>query len=170
MTAADEDILEQRDRSRSAVVRRAAIYVPLAVLLVGLLLMSLPHLPGSIIVVIVLTLSGAATSVEAYQSVADLFAKKPVMSRGVLDRKWSKARFMFFGRIHYLLVDGRIVHDGAVDRDIASKLQLFEVGPVAEMELARGDELEVVHWPHTNEIVTLRRIGRAADHDRPSPR
>ncbi len=170
MTAPDDHTLEQRDRHRSAVVRRAAIYVPLAVLLVGLLLTSLQHLPGSIIVVIVLTLSGTATSVEAYQSVADLLAKQPVMSRGTLDRKWSKARFMFFGRIHYLLVDAKIVQDGMVDEDTASKLQLFEVGPVAEMELARGDELEVLHWPHTNEIVTLRRIARAANTDRPTPR
>ncbi|MEX2374844.1 MAG: hypothetical protein WD942_04555 [Dehalococcoidia bacterium] len=168
MRASDEDILEQRDRHRFAVVRRAAIYVPSAVILLGLLLVALPSLPGSIIVVIVLMLSGGATTVEAYQSVADLVGKEPVTSRGILDRKWSKSRFLFFGRIHYLLVDAKVVHP-ASDQDVASKLQLFEVGPVAEMELSRGDELEVVHWPHTNEIVGLRRIARALDRDRPGP-
>lgn len=165
MTSYDGNLLEQRDTPRSAIVRRSAIYVPAAIVLTVLLLLALLGLPGSILAVLLLGLAVFAVNVEAYQGVADLLSDGPVTSRGRVTRRWSKSRFLFFGRVHYLLVEARPVHDGAVDEDRKASHRLFEVLASTALELERGDELEVVHWPHTNAIVTLRRTRTAMQQD-----
>ena len=150
--------LEYRDNSRIAVWRQAAIYVPSGLLLTALLVLGLQHLPSSIIAVVVLTLFALPVNIEAIQAVRDLLRREPVTSRGVVERQWAKSRFLFLGRVRYVLARLRPVEDGQVDPVQKSKGHLFEVGELANMQLSLGDAIEVVHWPHTNTIVSLERL------------
>lgn len=165
--------LEHRANHRFAVWRTAAIYIPSAVVLTGLLVVALVNLPNSIIGLVVVGIFALPVDWEAMQAIRDLLRRQPVTSRGVIDRQWSKSRFLFFGRVRYVLVDARRVReDGSVDVSRKPKSTLFEVGEMAGYQLNPGDEVEVVHWPHTNVIVTLERLHRSLDDlasDRPSP-
>lgn len=141
----DPRYLEQRFDHRAAVVKRAIIFVPGAVVLTGLLLLALVNLPSSIVMVVILGISALAVDVEAIAAVRDLPAE-PIASRGRIDRLWDKSRFLFFfGRVNYLLLGRR----------------LFEISTPARMELQPGDEVEIFHWPHTNIVITLERISKA---------
>lgn len=142
----DDRYLEQRDNHRAIVVRRAIIFTPGAIILTGLFLFSLMHLWSSIIMAILVGIAALAVNIEAISALRDL-GDEPVTSRGRINRLWSKARFLFFGRVHYLLLDRK----------------LFEVDPIAAAELQPGDEVEIRHWPHTNVIITLERVGRAPE-------
>lgn len=157
--------VEQRDNARFAIWRQAAIYVPSGLLLTALLVVGVMNLPNSIVAVVVLSVFSLPVDMEAIAAVRDLFRSGPVTSRGVIDRQWAKARFMFLGRVRYLLVDLRRVEDGQVNRDAKPKRTLFEVSELANMQLNPGDEIEVVHWPHTNSIVSLELLSKD-----PSPR
>lgn len=153
--------LEYSDNARFKIWRQAAIYVPSGLVLTGLLIVALVNLPNSIVAVVVLTIFTIPVDMEAVQSVRDLLRGGPVTSRGEIDRQWSKARFMFLGRVRYLLVDARRVEDGRIDPDRKAKGALFEVGELADHQLAPGDEIEVVHWPYTNTIVSLELLSTA---------
>lgn len=155
--------LEHRDNARFAIWRQAAIYVPSGLLLTALLVVGIVNLPNSIIAVVVLSIFSIPVDMEAISAVRDIFRSGPVTSRGVIDRQWAKARFMFLGRVRYLLVDLRRVEDGQVDRDAKPKGTLFEVGELANMQLNPGDEIEVVHWPHTNAIVSVELLSKNLD-------
>lgn len=150
--------LEHRDKPRFSIAVQAAIYVPTGIVLTALLLLSISALPGTIFAVILLSIGAFAFDMQAYHAVADLLTPQPTTSRGRVERMWTKGRFLFLGRVRYLLVETLPVVDGQVDEAAKPKVRLFEVGPIAEMELRLGDEVEVVHWPHTNSIVTLERI------------
>jgi len=161
--------LEQRANARLAILRHAAIYVPSTVLLGGLLLWAIPALPGSIIAVVFLSIGVLAVTMEAYHAVADLLRSEPVTSRGIVDRMWAKGRFLFIGRVRYLLLEARPVEDGKVDLDRKPRRHLFEITPESEFELYPGDEIEVVHWPHTNTIVTLEKLRSSAEQSSSNP-
>ncbi len=150
--------LEYRDNSRFGIWRQAAIYVPSGLLLTALLVVGMQHLPNSIIAVVVLTLFTLPVNIEAIQAVRDLLRREPVTSRGVVERQWAKSRFLFLGRVRYVLANLRRVEDGRVDAGRKPKGSLFEVGELANMQLHPGDEIEVVHWPHTNMVVSLERL------------
>jgi len=152
--------LEYRDNSRFAIWRQAAIYVPSGLLLTSLWVVGIQHLPTSIIAVVILTLFTLPVDIEAIQTVRDLARREPVTSRGVVDRQWAKARFMFLGRVRYLLASLRRVDDGQVDAARKPKSSLFEVSELTNMQLNPGDQIEVVHWPHTNAIVSLERLSQ----------
>ena len=158
--------LEYRDNARLGIVRQAAIYVPSGLVLTGLLAVAVMNLPNAIVAVIVLAIFSLPVDLEAIQAVRDLLRKEPVTSRGVIDRQWAKSRFMFLGRVRYLLVDLRRVdgQGGAVlDPDAKAKGTLFEVEELANHQLHPGDEIEVVHWPHTNAIVSLELLSSGVD-------
>ncbi len=152
----DDRYLEYRPNHRVGLLIRTAIFVPSALLLTGLLVLALMELPSTILIVILLGLGALAVDMEAYHSVRDLMSE-PVTSRGRIQRQWRKGRFLFFGRVNYLLVSTR----DPQDPDAKPKSRLFEVGAVSAMELQPGDEIEALHWPRTNTIVTLERTARA---------
>lgn len=171
MTNQPPPILEQRDRPRFALTVRAAIYVPAAILLTGLLVVALLSLPGSLIAVILLSLGALAVDVEAYQSVADLLSSGPITSRATVERKWKKSRMLFLGRVHYLLVSAQPLREGQMDVSVPPKNRLFEIRPLTAELLDNGDEIEVVHWPHTNSIISMTLVQRAVERSlRPLPR
>ncbi len=136
--------LEYNPGTRMTIYRRVALLVPAGILFTIMLAVALMNLPDTILVVIVFAICALALDVEAVNALRDLPAK-PVVTRGKIERRWSKGRFLFFGRVHYLLIERR----------------LFEVGPVASAELHLGDEVIIEHWPHTNVVVTLERAPAA---------
>lgn len=147
----DERYLEYRPNHRTGLIIRTAIFTPAAVVGLILTVVAILGLPNSIILLILVGIGTLAVGVEAYQGLTDLFAQ-PLHSRGRIERKWQKSRFLFFGRVNYLLVATR---PDEADADAKSKDRLFEVGPVAAREMNLGDEVIVLHWPRTNAIITL---------------
>ena len=136
----DLRILEERTNSRSSVILRAALLTPMAVVLLALLAVSVNYLPSSFLAVTVLTLGGIPAAIEAYSAIRDLNAK-PTTTRGAVIRLWHKSRYLFVGRVDYMLV-GR---------------KLFEVNAISATELREGDEVVIEHWPHTNIVISLSR-------------
>jgi len=141
---------------------RAVIFLPSALVLTGLLIIATMGLPNSIILFIFVGIGALAVNIEAYHTLFDLFAT-PMTSRGRIERKWSKGRFLFFGKINYILVAAR--EEGA-DPESKPRDRLFEVGPISAIELDLGDEVIVHHWPRTNAIVTLEVGDRALQESR----
>jgi len=137
----DRNILEERPNTRTSVVIRAALLTPLATGLLALLAWSSTFLPDSFLAVFVLTLGGIPAAIEAVSAIRDLRAE-PTTTRGTIRRLWKKSRFLFAGRVDYMLVDGR----------------LFEINPISASELHEGDEVVVEHWPHTNILISLQRV------------
>ena len=154
--------LEYRPNHRTGLLIRAAIFVPSAVVLSVLLIIAVMGLPNSIILFIFVGIGALAVNIEAYHTVFDLFSK-PLTSRGRIERKWSKGRFLFFGKINYILVAAREV---GADPDSKPRDRLFEVGAISAIELNLGDEVIVHHWPRTNAIVTLEAGERAKQDQR----
>ena len=138
------DYLEQRRNHRPALVRRALLLTPTAIAATGLLFYSAQYLWGSLLPVIIIALCAIAVDFEAVSTLRDL-RSQPTTTRGRVDRLWKKSRYLFLGRVDYMLV-GRL---------------LFEIGPVAATELRPGDEVVVEHWPHTAIVITLGRTARA---------
>lgn len=138
------EVIEANLKHRQTVLRRAGYLVPSAVLASGLFVLSLTGLPSSIIMVILVGIFAIPLGMEAVSVLRDL-PKQPVVTEGRIDRMWSKARFAFVGRVHYILVNNK----------------LFEVGPVAGMELRLGDQVRVEHWPHSLTLVSVTRIASA---------
>ncbi|MDP6605149.1 MAG: hypothetical protein QF664_02645 [Dehalococcoidia bacterium] len=135
-------LLEERSDHRAVLIRKAAIHVPAAIgafIVSALLFVSL--LQGNLGVLIGLTIMGLvsfAVGFEASAAMRDL-RKEPTTTRGEALRVWSKGRFLFLGRVYYVLVSGRV----------------FELSREAYGSIEYGDNLEIVHWPHTNVVVTL---------------
>ena len=136
----DPRLLQSRSDSRSAVLRRAIILTPSALVLLAMLSISVTYLPQSWFPVLLLGLATAAAAIEAIAALRDLRAQ-PTSTRGVVQRLWKKSRFLFFGRIDYMIVNRR----------------LFEVDAIAATELREGEEVVIEHWPHTNVIISLAR-------------
>ncbi len=140
----DADVIEAHPKHRQALLRRIAVYMPSAVIATVLFAYALTALPQSLIMVIVVAIFTIPLDMEAVAAVRDLSAQ-PVVTEGRIDRKWSKARFAFFGRVHYLMINKK----------------LFEVGPVADLELQLGDQVRVEHWPHSHILVSVARLASA---------
>lgn len=140
----DRNVLEERANTRRSVVIRAVLLTPTAIVLVTLLGISVTYLPASFLAVFVLALGGIPAAIEAVAALRDLRAT-PTTTQGTIRRMWKKSRFLFFGRIDYMLVGSR----------------LFEVNPISASELRAGDEVIVEHWPHTNVLISLRRVPAA---------
>lgn len=138
------DVVEANPKHRQTLLRRAAYLTPGALLSTAVLGWALTELPGSIIGVVVVGLFAIPLDMEAVAALRDLPAQ-PAVTEGRIERKWSKARFAFFGRVHYLLVNNK----------------LFEVGPVAGMELRLGDQVRVEYWPHSHTLVSVARLASA---------
>lgn len=136
----DRNMLEERSNTRTSVMIRAAILTPMAIVLLGLLGLSSTYLPDSFLAVFVLTLGGIPAAIEAIAAIRDLSAA-PTTTRGSVMRLWKKSRFLFAGRVDYMLVDRK----------------LFEINAITASELHEGDEVIVEHWPHTNILITLHR-------------
>lgn len=138
------EVIEANSKHRQAVLRRTAYLVPSALFAWSLFVLSLTGLPQSIVMVVLVGLFAIPLGIEALSALRDL-PKQPVVTEGRIDRMWSKARFAFVGRVHYILVDNK----------------LFEVGPVAGTELRLGDEVRVEHWPHSHTLVSVSRLASA---------
>ena len=136
----DPNVLEERSGSRTSVLLRAALLTPTAIVLLTLLAWSAQHLPASFLAVFVLLLGGIPAAIEAVAALRDLRAE-PTTTQGTISRLWKKSRFLFAGRVDYMLVSGK----------------LFEINPLSATELHEGDEVIVDHWPHTNVLISLRR-------------
>lgn len=136
----DPRVLEERPNSRTSVILRAVLLTPLAVALLALLGLSVTYLPSSFLAVTVLTLGGIPAAIEAVSAIRDLNAR-PVITRGAVARLWKKSRYLFVGRVDYMLVNRK----------------LFEVSAVSATELHEGDEVVIEHWPHTNIVISLSR-------------
>lgn len=148
-------LIEERAGHRARLLRKAITHTPAAAAALGLTgfaLLSL--LQGNLGAIIGLLLVGGlsfALTFEAVGALRDLRGA-PVTTRDRVAKLWSKSRVLFFGHVHYLLVNRRV----------------FEIGPVAEEELHEGDEVEVVHWPHTNALVSLHLVEPQGEPQPPS--
>ncbi len=135
-------LLEEHPGHRAAVVRKALIHTPPAIVAVALAVRALASLllgdSALPVGLIIFGLFAFSFSIQSVAALRDLRAS-PVTTRGEVGRAWTRARFLFIGRIHYLQVERRV----------------FELGAVAHRELQPGDAVEIVHWPHTNTIVTF---------------
>ncbi len=140
MSNAELDYLEQRANHRTALVRRAILLTPTAIVITGLVAYSAQYLPASLMPAIILAICAIAVDFEAISTLRDLRAE-PTTTRGQIARLWKKSKYLFIGRVDYMLVD-RL---------------LFEIGPIAAAELRPGDEVVVEHWPHTTMVISLAR-------------
>lgn len=137
------DVIEANPKHRQAVLRRAALLVPGALFATALFAYALAP-PQSLIMVFLVGVFTIPLDLEAISVIRDLRAQ-PIVTEGRIDRLWSKARFTFVGRVHYVIVDRR----------------LFEVGPVAGAELRLGDLVRMEHWPHSHTLVSVTRLASA---------
>lgn len=137
----NSDVIEDHPKHRQALLRRTAYLAPGAAFATVLMLWALTELPGSIIGLVIVGLFAIPLNMEAIAALRDLPAA-PVATEGRIERMWSKARFAFVGRVTYVLVQNK----------------LFELGPVAGMELKLGDQVRVEHWPHSHTLVRITRL------------
>jgi hypothetical protein len=148
------ELIEERHGHRFAVVRSAIFYTPLAAISSALLAVSAFNLLtgniGALVPAIFLGILAFATVFEAQANLRDLRAS-PVTTTGMVSRSWSKGRFLFIGRVHYLLVNGDV----------------FEVNPVSAAEIAEGQTVEIEHWPHTHTVITMHRPAQTPASERP---
>jgi hypothetical protein len=142
----DERYLEWRENHRQQVVHRALLYTPGAIVLTGLAVWAALGLWSTIVMFVILGIAAVAIDIEALSALRDL-GSRPVRTVGLIQRSWTKSRFLFFGRVHYLIVERR----------------LFEISPLTAAELNRGDEVRIEHWPHSNVIVSLERLRTARE-------
>ncbi len=144
----DERYLEQNHDHRRIVIRRALIFTPGAIVLTGAMIYAIMNLPQSIVMTIIVGIATIAINIETIAALRDLRAT-PVTTRGLVQRSWSKARFLIFGRVHYILM----------------KRRLFEVDPLTGVQLQPDDEIEIHHWPHSNVVITVELIKKAETKD-----
>jgi hypothetical protein len=137
----NSDVIEENPKHRQSLLRRAAYLVPAAVVTMGGFLWALTWLPQSIIGVFFMGIIAIPLSLEAVGVVRDLRAH-PVTTEGHIERMWTKSRFAFLGKVTYVLVEKK----------------LFELSPVAGMELRLGDDVRIEHWPHSHALVRLTRV------------
>ena len=134
----DSRYVDQQPHHRRALVQRAVLLTPVAVLVTGLFLVALSN--QAWVMVVIIGIVAVAADVEAIAALRDLRAR-PVLTQGVVGRTWKKSRYLFIGRVDYMLVDGA----------------LFEISAIAATELQAGDEVIVEHWPHSHLVVSIAR-------------
>jgi hypothetical protein len=138
LDASQLDYLEHRENHRSALIRRAILLTPTAIAITSLLLYSLSY--QAWVPAFVLALCTFAVDYEAFSTLRDLRAE-PTTTQGRIDRLWKKSRYLFIGRVDYMLI---------------ARL-LFEISANSAAELRPGDEVVVEHWPHTTMVISLAR-------------
>jgi hypothetical protein len=135
--------MEQTSTSaRFAILRGALIYTPLFVasgggFIVVLLMLIGGGEPGLLVTLAVAGLAAVLTGYQSIQSLRDL-AAEPRTSRGSIRRKWSRSDFLI-ARSHYIYVDKSV----------------FKIDPITFVELEDGDVVSVLHYPHTNTVVSV---------------
>ena len=143
-------MIEERPEHRRAVVRKAILYTPAAVLALALTSYAIGNVvTGALGGVFLLIIAGVVTFALMFEWIAALrdLRTQPITTAGEVRNLWTRSRTLWFGTVRYLKVERRI----------------FEVGPVAYDELRQGDTVEVVHWPHTLSIVTLQRLAQVEE-------
>ena len=147
---ASGELIEERYDHRTAIVRSAILFTPLAIGSAVLLVVAAHSLLtrglGALIPTIFLSILSLATIFEAQANLRDL-RSEPTITRGPVVRAWTKARFLVIGRVHYLLVERRV----------------FEVNAISAAEVEEGRHVEIAHWPHTNTLITLHRSTERPD-------
>lgn len=144
-----DTLIEERLHHRRVLVRTAALYVPCGIFATVLLVLSLVSLftgnIGAIFAVVLLGLISFAVDYEGIAALRDLRGH-PIDTEGPIQRSWSKGRFAFVGRVHYLLVERRV----------------FEVNGATALELHEGDRVRIDHWPHTNTVIAVHKLPRTS--------
>jgi hypothetical protein len=140
-----ETLLEERPQSRRRLVLAASFYLPAGAVATTIFALAFINLVsgnvGAIFAAVIMGLIALAVDFEGMSALRDL-RNQPTVTEGPLLRKWSKGRFAFFGRVHYLLIERRV----------------FEVSAPTALELRDGDRLRVEHWPHTNTVIRVYRL------------
>lgn len=143
-TTTPGELIEERHDHRTAIVRSAILFTPLAIVSAVLFLIAAYSLLtgglAALVPAIFLGILAFATIFEAQANLRDL-GGEPTVTRGPVTRAWSKGRFLVIGRVHYLLVERRV----------------FEVNPISAAEITEDHHVEISHWPHTNTLITLHR-------------
>lgn len=135
--------MEQPRRSaRVSVIWSAVLYTPffLAALAgAGFLIRSLANdfEGGTVVGLVVVGVIALLSGYQSIQAFRDLFTQ-PVETRGVVERKWSRADF-FVVRSHYVMV----------------KRNVFRIEPFEFVDVELGDTVSVIHYPHTSTVQSL---------------
>ena len=135
--------MEQPRRSaRASVIWSAVLYTPFFLAALageGVLIWSLAdHFEGGAVAgMVVAGVVALLTGYQSIQALRDLFTK-PVETRGVVERKWSRSDF-FVARSHYLMV----------------KRNVFRIEPLEFIEVELGHTVSVIHYPHTGTVESL---------------
>ena len=149
-------LIEDRPHHRTVLLRKAILYTPSGVVATGLFLLAFFNLVtgnvGAIFAAILLGLIAFAVDFEALGSIRDLRGE-PVTTEGPVLRSWTKARIAIFGHVHYLLLARRV----------------FEVNAVTALEVSEGDRVRVMHWPHTNTVISVHRLPAVPVSTTPAP-
>ncbi len=145
-----ETLIEERPNHRRALIQKAVIYLPGGSVATVLFAASVYNVVmgnlGALVAGVILGLIAFAVDYEGIAAVRDLRGA-PAATVGSVARKWSKGRFAFFGRVHYLLMERRV----------------FEVNAATAMEIREGDRVRVEHWPHTNTVIAVYRLPSTSD-------
>lgn len=128
--------------ARWALLRGALIYTPLALasdagVIAVIVLLIQGGDAGLYVTLVVAGLIGVLTSYQSIQSVRDL-ASEPRLTTGWIRRKWSRSDFIV-SRSHYIYVDKSV----------------FKVDPATFVEVEEGDSVSILHYPHTNTVVSV---------------
>jgi hypothetical protein len=142
---------------RSALLRTAVIYTPLFLVALAFMLGTLAGVIDGGIVLLVM--AGILTFLFGYQSIQalrDLRADTTVVTRGPVNRIWSKMD-MFVSRSYYITVQRNIFRI-----PIQSYWDLREEAKRMRAEGTDEDyriEVQVEHYPHTGNVVAVERLG-----------
>ena len=128
--------------ARFAVVRGALIYTPLFVasgagsVAVIVLLAGGGEL-GLLLTLVIVGLAAVLTGYQSIQSLRDLAAEPRVLA-GPIRRKWSRNDFLV-SRSHYIYVEKTV----------------FKIDPLTFTEVEEDDVVSILHYPHTNTVVSI---------------
>lgn len=140
------------ERTRRGVARKALLFVPLALVFLGVTGLALynafTNSGGALVGAIVFGIPAVALSYEASSALRDLRGA-PVTSRGVITRMWNKGTVLWMTRAYYLLVTVPGKEGGG---------QFFVVPHEVYLQLDEGRTVEVRHWPHTNAVISLAEV------------
>jgi hypothetical protein len=128
--------------ARLAVARGALIYTPLFIAsaagFVAILLLLIGG--GELGLVVTLVIAGVVAFLTGYQSIQSLrdLVAAPRVSTGAIRRKWSR-NDLLVARSHYIYVEKTV----------------FKIDPLTYVEVEEGDVVSVLHYPHTNTVVSV---------------
>ncbi|MSQ42083.1 MAG: hypothetical protein EXR65_03490 [Dehalococcoidia bacterium] len=139
--------IDQREGHRAMVVRKVIFHAPAALVMLAFTVTAVGGLlAGNLGALIGLVIAGGLTVMLGHEAVAALrdLRSSTITTRGRVARAWTTSRAAMFGREHHVLVEGRV----------------FEVHLTSEDAVRLGDTVEVVHWPHSNVLVSMHLIER----------